>query len=182
MPIYVALLYSIVLGPGRRVVMSELRDLAEGLGFERPRTVAATGNLVFEAPETAIPDLEAALEAAVAARLGRPIDVIVRGAEEWRTLAAANPFPAEAAADGSRVCVRVGRAPLEPAVLGRLREACRDDERIEWAGGDLWLNFSRDPGGSRLLAAVTPKKLGGAGTLRNWNTVRNVAALLSGVG
>ncbi len=31
---YVALLYSIVLGPGRRVVMAELRAVAEALGYE----------------------------------------------------------------------------------------------------------------------------------------------------
>ncbi len=47
---HVALLYSVVLGPGRRVRMDDLRAMAEGLGFERVRSLVATGNLVFDAP------------------------------------------------------------------------------------------------------------------------------------
>ena len=48
---HVALLYSIVLAPGRRVVMGELRALAMELGFADPRTVLASGNLAFDADE-----------------------------------------------------------------------------------------------------------------------------------
>ncbi|TIO91164.1 MAG: DUF1697 domain-containing protein, partial [Mesorhizobium sp.] len=44
---YVALLYSIILGEGRRVVMSELKAMAEAIGLKNVRTLVATGNLVF---------------------------------------------------------------------------------------------------------------------------------------
>ncbi|TIX36354.1 MAG: DUF1697 domain-containing protein, partial [Mesorhizobium sp.] len=44
MQTYVALLYSIVLGEGRRVVMSDLKAMAESLGLNNPRTLVATGN------------------------------------------------------------------------------------------------------------------------------------------
>jgi putative membrane protein insertion efficiency factor len=48
MTTYVALLHSIVLAPGRRVVMSDLRDMASSLGYQNPRTLVSTGNIVFE--------------------------------------------------------------------------------------------------------------------------------------
>ncbi len=48
METYVALLHSIVLSPGKRVVMADLKAMAEGLGLRNARTLAATGNLVFE--------------------------------------------------------------------------------------------------------------------------------------
>ncbi len=48
---YIALLYSIVLTPQRRVVMADLKAMAEGLGFTNTRTLAASGNLVFDAPD-----------------------------------------------------------------------------------------------------------------------------------
>lgn len=44
---YVALLHSIVLGAGKRLIMADLRALAEELGFTDCRTLVATGNLVF---------------------------------------------------------------------------------------------------------------------------------------
>ena len=66
---WVALLYSVVLGPGRRVRAEDLRSLAADLGFERPRTLLASGNLIFEGEGDARA-IEARLEPAFAARLG----------------------------------------------------------------------------------------------------------------
>ncbi|TGT25356.1 DUF1697 domain-containing protein, partial [Mesorhizobium sp. M4B.F.Ca.ET.169.01.1.1] len=40
---YVALLYSIGLGEGRRLVMSDFKAMAEGLGFNNIRTLVSTG-------------------------------------------------------------------------------------------------------------------------------------------
>ncbi|RUU52055.1 DUF1697 domain-containing protein, partial [Mesorhizobium sp. M2C.T.Ca.TU.009.01.2.1] len=49
MQTYVALLYSIILSEGRRVVMADLKAMAEEQGLKNVRTLVATGNLVFEA-------------------------------------------------------------------------------------------------------------------------------------
>ena len=62
MATYVALLYSIGLGEGRRLVMADLRAMASKLGLEAPRTLIATGNLLFEANGVTVRQLEARLE------------------------------------------------------------------------------------------------------------------------
>ncbi|RWL89300.1 MAG: DUF1697 domain-containing protein, partial [Mesorhizobium sp.] len=62
MQTYVALLYSIILGEGRRVVMADLKSMAEELGLKNVRTLVATGNLVFEARTGEISKLEQRLE------------------------------------------------------------------------------------------------------------------------
>ncbi|HEY0086783.1 MAG TPA: DUF1697 domain-containing protein, partial [Allosphingosinicella sp.] len=65
----VALLRGINVGGNRKVPMAELREVAEGLGLTRVRTLIASGNLVFVGKGT--PDsLEAKLEAAIEARFG----------------------------------------------------------------------------------------------------------------
>ena len=91
--IYVALLYSIVLTPQRRVVMADLKDMAASLGLENPRTLAATGNMIFETGKTPVSRLEARLETAFEQTFGRHVDIVVRPADAWRKLAPANPFP-----------------------------------------------------------------------------------------
>ncbi|TIU81712.1 MAG: DUF1697 domain-containing protein, partial [Mesorhizobium sp.] len=83
MQTYVALLYSIILSEGRRVVMADLKAMAEGLGLKNVRTLAATGNLVFEARTGEISKLEQRLEKAFENTFGRQVDIIVRGAEDW---------------------------------------------------------------------------------------------------
>ena len=117
---WVALLYSVAVAPGRRVRNEDLVALAEGLGFARPRTLLATGNLIFEAAAADARAVEAALEPAFAARLGRPVDIIVRAGDRWPALVGGNPFPGAAERSPARVSVRVMRAPAEAAVLERL--------------------------------------------------------------
>ncbi|NUS18861.1 MAG: DUF1697 domain-containing protein, partial [Mesorhizobium sp.] len=64
MQTYVALLYSIGLGEGRRLVMSDFKAMAEGLGFNNVRTLVSTGNLIFEARANELSMLERRLEKA----------------------------------------------------------------------------------------------------------------------
>src|SRR5262245_10622706 len=141
MPVHVALLYSIVLGPGRRVVMAELRDAAEALGFRAPRTLAASGNLVFEADEADPRAIEARLEPAFAARFGRRIDIIVRPGADWPRLLAGNPFAEASAREPARVVARVMRAPAGPEIAAALQPYRAEGERVAVVDGDLWVHF-----------------------------------------
>ncbi|MGX9119429.1 MAG: DUF1697 domain-containing protein [Mesorhizobium sp.] len=179
MQTYVALLYSIVLGEGRRLVMSDLRAMTEGLGLYNPRTLVATGNLVFETKETEIAALERRLETAFEKTFGRHVDIIVRRADDWLKLAAGNPFPAESAAAADQVAVRVMRKPVPAEALAALEAYVGNDERMQAVGGDIWIFFSRETPSSRLLAATSHKRLG-VGTSRNWNTVRKLAEMVGG--
>ena len=178
MPGYVALLYSIVLTPQRRVVMEELRAIATGCGFDRPRTLASTGNLVFEAPEQDIAVLEARLEAGFLSHHGKHVDIIVRSAENWRSTVAGNPFPAESERDGGFVIARLMRGPLSEDILVKLERYCDRGERLALVGGDLWIAFAGRPSESRLAGALSTKRLG-VGTARNWNTIHGLGQMLA---
>ncbi|MFB2566454.1 DUF1697 domain-containing protein [Rhizobium sp. IMFF44] len=173
MAVYVALLYSIGLDPGRRVVMADLKAMAESLGFRNARTLVSTGNLVLEAEPQPIASIEAQLEAGFAAAFGKHVDIIARDADAWLKLAEGNPF-----LDGiaSEVIVRVMRQPLEPDVLDMLARYKRD-ERMAVVNGDLWIDFGLKASESKMLPALTTKRLG-IGTMRNWNTVRGLAEMI----
>ncbi|WP_214471000.1 DUF1697 domain-containing protein [Mesorhizobium sp. dw_380] len=177
MQTYVALLYSIILGEGRRVVMSDLKAMAEGLGLRNVRTLVATGNLVFESDKTTISALEKRLEAAFETAFGRHVDIIVRGAGDWLKLASCNPFPRESAEAGDQVAVRVMRKPVAEDALSGLQTCAAEDEKVLLVGGDIWLVFSRERPSSRLLAAASHKRMG-IGTSRNWNTVQKLAEMV----
>jgi uncharacterized protein (DUF1697 family) len=170
---YVALLYSIMLGEGRRVVMSDLKAIAAGLGFENPRTLLATGNLIFETENQPVAALESTLEKAFTQAMGKHIDIIIRTAPDWQKMAVANPFPSVA---GDQVCLRVMREPLTDVCWQLVQEKAGDAE-VRRVDGDLWIAFSGKPSDSRLPGHLTAKKLG-AGTVRNWNTVRRISESL----
>lgn len=71
------------------------------------------------------------------------------------------------------------RSPLQADVLDELRRYCSRGERLEIVGGDLWADFSGKASESKLPGAFTTKRLG-VGTLRNWNTVQGLRAMLAG--
>lgn len=173
MALYVALLHSIVLGAGRRVVMSDLKAMAEGLGFRNARTLVATGNLVFESEKRSIASIEAQLEAGFVKAFGKHVDIVVRDAETWLKLAEGNPF---VDGMGSEVAIRVMRQPLEPRILEVLAKY-RQGERMAIVGGDLWIDFGLKASETKLLPALTTKRLG-IGTMRNWNTVRGLTEMV----
>lgn len=174
MTTYVALLYSIILGPKKRLVMTDLRAMAEELGFRQPRTLVATGNLIFEAEEAPLSEIEERLETAFRDRFGKHVDILLRTAQAWKHVAAQNPFPN---GDGQNVGIRVMRKPLAREVLLRLEALTTPDIRLDIVDGDLWIDFSRKPSETKLLSHLTTKKLG-IGTLRNANTVNGLARML----
>jgi uncharacterized protein (DUF1697 family) len=179
MATYVALLYSIGLGDGRRLVMADFRAMARKLGLDAPRTLIATGNLVFGATGTTARQLEAQLESAFEKTFGRRVDIIVRNAAAWRKLIAGNPFAAESRIDGSRVVARIGRGPIGRGVVAALEPYQSNGERVKVVNGDMWIHFAHAPNQSRILAALTPARLNGVGTLRNWNTIRRLGDMLA---
>jgi uncharacterized protein (DUF1697 family) len=170
---YIALLHSIGLGGGRRLAMADLREMAGALGLTNPRTLIATGNLVFEATGVSKSSLEGKLEAAFEKRFDHHVDIVVRTLVDWRRMMAGNPFQRESKSDGSRVIVRVARSAISDDALALLEERGGDGERIKIVEDYLWVHFPKDPGKSRLIGALTTKRLG-VGTLRNWNTVRRL--------
>ncbi len=173
MTTFVALLYSIVL-PNGRLIMADLKDVAASLHLENPRTLLATGNLIFEA-DASVSDLESRLEKAFAARFGKHIDFIIRTRVDWQKLVTANPFREDAP---ERIMVRVQREPLPDGTLQMLERYRPEGDEIRLVNGDLWAKFAGKPSDSRLLSALTPKKLG-VGTSRIWNTVRRIGEALT---
>lgn len=171
---YVALLHSISLGVAGRLKMADLRELAETLGFREPRTLVSTGNLVFEAEDMPLRQIEGRLETAYRERFGHPVDIIARTAQGFLRLAAQNPFPD---GNGPDVSVRVMRAPLGAEVLPTLKRFAGPEIRLALVDGDLWVDFTGKPGDTRLLSHLTTKKLG-VGTLRNANTINGLANML----
>ena len=81
MTAFVALLRAVNVGAAGKVSMADLRALATALGFENPRTLLNSGNLVFGASGSA-DKMSAQLEREAKARLKLETDFVVRTATE----------------------------------------------------------------------------------------------------
>ena len=97
-PTHVALLRGVNLAGNKKIAMADLAKLIASLGFEDPKTLLQSGNVVFRCKGRTCHQIETQIETTLQKRLGLQSHLFVRTADEWRALIAANPFPKEAAA------------------------------------------------------------------------------------
>jgi uncharacterized protein (DUF1697 family) len=79
------------------------------------------------------------------------------------------------------VVARVARRPIGTGVVAALEPYRTNGEEVKVANGDLWIHFAHEPNKSRIFTALTPLRLNGVGTLRNWNTIRRLGDMLTPV-
>jgi uncharacterized protein (DUF1697 family) len=172
----IALLRAVNVG-GRSVAMAELRAMLTDLGYVNPRTLLQSGNAVFAIKaKTSIAALETKLETEAQRRFGMPIPFMLRTAAEWDAIIARNPFPEAARNDPGHLLLMALKAAPTAAAIKALRDGYKGPETIHVAGRDAYLIYPEGVGRSKLTNALIERKLGFAGTARNWNTVLKLAA------
>lgn len=175
---YIALLRGINIGPHKRIAMADLKALAADLGLAEPRTLLASGNLVFRAPAQPAAALEKRLHEATARELGVVTEYFVRTAGEWHAAVAANPFAREAKRDPGHLLLMCLKAAPSAAAAKALQASIRGREVVKAKGPYAYLHYPDGVGRSQLTLAAVEKGLGTPGTARNWNTVLKLAALV----
>ena len=165
MTAFVALLRAVNVG-GRKLAMTDLKAVADGLGLGAAKTYIASGNLLFTSTNSE-GEVKVMLEAALTKHMGKPVGVMVRTAAEMAAVGKANPF---AEAPGNRVvAIFLDDAPPKDAA-----EMAKNlsDERMALGRREIYVHYPSGQGESKLRipAAAT-------GTARNMNTVLKLAQL-----
>jgi uncharacterized protein (DUF1697 family) len=175
----IALLRAVNVG-GRSVAMAELRTMLAELGCGNPRTLLQSGNAVFTLKAQTSPTaFEAELEAQAQRRFGIPVAFMLRSAAEWGALILRNPFVEAAQRDPAHLVLMALKGAPTAAAINTWRDGYKGPETIHVAGRDAYLIYPEGVGRSKLTNALIERKLGVAGTARNWNTVLKLAALAS---
>jgi uncharacterized protein (DUF1697 family) len=168
-----ALLRGINVGPRKRISMSALREIVASLGHKDVDTYLQSGNVVFM-PAPGAEDLAVRLEEAIEKATGLDVAVVVRTGEELRSIVEGNPYPVE---DPTRVVVAfLGEAvELGDLSLGDLGSYLPDE--LTLAGREVYVSVPNGQGRSKLMEALTKRRLPTTLTVRNWRTVEALADL-----
>jgi uncharacterized protein (DUF1697 family) len=164
---YVALLRAVNVGGTGKLPMTELKRIAEELGFGSPRTFIASGNLLFtsERDESEVREM---IEKRLAELMGKPVAVMVRTAAEMAAVAKANPF---ADAPGRRVLVTFLAGPAPKGALDEARGL--DGERLALGSREIYVDYC----GTLLGRSKLRIPAAGKGTARNMNSVAKLAEM-----
>ena len=174
----IALIRGINVGRGKRVSMSDLRQLVGDLGHTNVRTLLNSGNVLFQSRRPNVAKLSSSIEAAITAKCGFPAMVAVITAEDLASIIDENPL-LKLASDPSKHLVAFAS---RPQLLAPLRPMLKE----EWSPDALaitsraaYLWCSAGVLDSKVSQAFAHNA--GAGfTTRNWGTLLKLQAAVQG--
>jgi uncharacterized protein (DUF1697 family) len=172
-----ALLRGINIGASKRIAMPTLREIVESLGHKDVETYLQSGNVVFTPASRGKTGLPAALEQAIVDATGLEVPVLVRTGAELAEVVAACPYPVD---DPTKVVVAFLGEAVEPSRLGLgdLGDYTPDD--LTQIASELYVSVPNGQGRSKLMVALTKRRLETVVTVRNWRTVLALAELTAG--
>lgn len=167
METYIAFLRGINVGGNTSFPMTELRTICNDIGFTNVRTYIQSGNVIFES-EHAEKVLIEKLEQALSERTQKKIPVMIRTAEDLRSVLSSNPFP-DAKPDQVGVMFFVNPVPTD-LVEGL---TISGPEEIVLSEREIYIHFPNGMGRSKLKLPFAQQ-----GTVRNINTISKIAGLV----
>jgi uncharacterized protein (DUF1697 family) len=170
---WIALLRGINVGGRNSVPMGELRRVLAADGAEGVSTYIQSGNVVFKHELRDRGALARRLEAAVKEAFDVPAAVVLRTFREITDVARATPF----GDDNSKTYVVFLAAKPAAKAVQELGSLDLEPDRVEVVGSDVFLHYPNGIAGARLTGAQLERRLGVAGTGRNWRTVTRLAAI-----
>ncbi len=176
---HVALLRGINVGGKNMLPMKDLAALFVGAGCERVQTYIQSGNVILAATPTIARVLPAKIEAAIRKRFGFGAPVVLRDADDLRSIVANNPFVA-AGAEPERLHVAfLAHTPSATAVAALDPQRSPGDE-FKVRGSEIYLRLPNGAARTKLTNAYFDAKLATTSTVRNWRTVQKLLAMAEG--
>ena len=171
MPVYIALLRGINIGPHKRMKMEKLRASCEALGFAGVKTYIQSGNVIFKAPKLSPTTLAKKLGECIVKDFGFSSEVISRTREEIKAIINDNPFMKEPGIDASNLHVVFLSQPASPTALNKLRDLTIAPDGVSYGDKEIYFYFPNGVSGSSVWKHPLDRVTGVTGTMRNWKTV-----------
>jgi uncharacterized protein (DUF1697 family) len=175
---HVALLRAVNVGGRNGLPMKDLAALCEAEGCRNVVTYIQSGNVAFGATAALAKKLPAALEAAIRARAGIDVPVIVRDAAALAAVARGNPFVASGV-DATELHVGFLAATPTAARVAALDPRRSPPDAFVVRGREIFFRFPEGVGKSKLTVTYFDAKLGTTITLRNWRTLGALLELVA---
>lgn len=160
---------------GRTVRMAELRDIFRAAGVADPRTLLASGNVVFRSPEPPSA-LRPRLESALRAALGYEVTVLLRTAADLETISARTPFPPALALRAVASNVILLERPLHPEEHPLIDAFAQPPDHFALHGDTLYWLCEVKQSESAFTNARLERATGVRSTIRTARTVERVLA------
>jgi uncharacterized protein (DUF1697 family) len=174
---YVAFLRGINVGGKNILPMKDLAEFFRSAGCEQVRTFIQSGNVLFSAEPNAEARLAKQITAAILAKFGFHVPVVLRTLRELEDAVAANPYVAQAA-DQKALHVYFLQAEPTPEAVAALDPNRSAPDTFVARNREVYLHLPNGMARTKLTNAWFDARLKTVSTARNWQTTLKLLELL----
>ncbi len=177
MPVFIAMLRGVNLGPHKRMKMEKLRSSCEALRLEQVKTYIQSGNVVFRAAKQDPASLAKKMEDRIVQDFGFSSKVVIRTADQMSRVIRNNPLLRRTGVDADKLHVTF--LPLVPAAaaIKKLNMLPQQDDQFCCVKAEVYLYCPNGLGQCKLPNNFFEKHLAAGGTTRNWRTVNTLYSM-----
>jgi uncharacterized protein (DUF1697 family) len=171
MPTYIAMLRGINVSGQKIIKMERLRASFENLGFTDVKTYVQSGNVVFKAAKISADGLAKKIAKMILDDFGFEVSILVRTPAEFESVLKRNPFTTQAGAEDAPLYVAFLSGAVPKGAEELLKPLATAGEKLVISGSEIYLQYPKGYGETKLSNAAIEKKLALRATTRNWRTV-----------
>jgi uncharacterized protein (DUF1697 family) len=175
---YFAFLRGVNMTGHNSIKMTDLTALFIKMGFSDAKTYIQSGNVIFTAPDNILPSvLSVTIEKAILDKFNYIIPSMIRSNQELKGLFTVNPFLEEPAFDPAKMAVIFLHEIPSAEQLKKVAEVDYPPDMFRIIGRDIFIYCPNGFGKTKLYTNFFEKKMGVAGTARNWKTITTILNL-----
>ncbi|WP_346859458.1 DUF1697 domain-containing protein [uncultured Draconibacterium sp.] len=174
----VAILRGINVGGKRKILMADLKDLFADAGFTNCSTYIQSGNVLFTAAnDLSETEISKKISAAILAKYGFDVPVIVRSANELKAAIKNNPFYTGDEAELNQLHLTFLNTAPEQKAIKTAESVDSGEDKFVVANCDIYVFCQGKYHQSKLSNTFFENKLKVTATTRNWKTVLKLCEL-----
>jgi uncharacterized protein (DUF1697 family) len=178
METYISILRGINVGGQKKIQMTDLKLLYEGLELAEIITYIQSGNVIFKTDKNCnTKELADRIEQAIEAKYDFTVPVILRAVKEIENTLAVNPFLKENNIDFDKLHVTFLADKPSKENLGNLKNFDYSPDKFIIDGMEIFLYCPNGYGITKLSNNFFENKLKVRATTRNWKTVNKLFEL-----
>lgn len=181
MKTYISILRGINVGGKRKILMQDLKELYQNLGFRNPVTYIHSGNIIFET-DIERTQITEKIEKAILKKYVFEVPVIIRTREELLKIRLSNPF-IQSEKDKLELLNNLhftflGDIPTAENIEEAKEVEASINDKFEVIGNNIFIFCEGKYHTSKLTNNFFEKKLQTKATTRNWKTIEKLVGLM----
>lgn len=155
--------------------MADLQALYRKMGYKDAETYIQSGNVIFSSMADLTPSqISSKIKRAIRESFNYEITVLIRKVEEMKKLKAANPFLNLENFDPSKMAVLFLDQEPSEAQVQKVINIDYPPDKFKVIGSEIFIYCPNGFGRTKLHTNFFERKMGVAGTGRNWRTINKL--------